>query len=145
MKLSIDELRRLFQKQVPAAYESLQEAETMPENEARRYKIHSALQTIERAQSLVMSCDEEISAKDELMLMHITENVPCETTARIFYDYVDEDPGRAAHNIIALQSLALKKLHKALSHCKAFSIEMENDRQESMVERLKAKEQRMKG
>ncbi|MGA3676000.1 hypothetical protein [Lysinibacillus agricola] len=79
--MTLDELKRLFKKQIPAAYESLKEAETMPEGEVKRYKISAAIEVIEKAQEILASCWDELKFRDELILAHRLDNVPRERTA----------------------------------------------------------------
>ncbi|WP_068985155.1 hypothetical protein [Lysinibacillus xylanilyticus] len=143
--MTLDELKRLFKKQIPAAYESLKEAETMPEGEVKRYKISAAIEVIEKAQDLLASCWDELKFKDELILAHRLDNVPRERTAMVFYDYVQTEPTRAINNLKALEDLAYKKLHKLLNSQEVRSEDLSNTTQQSMVDRLKAREQRMKG
>lgn len=143
--LTLDELKRLFKKQIPAAYESLKEAETMPEGEVKRYKISAAIEVIEKAQDILTSCWDELRFKDELILAHRVENVPVELTAQILYEYAHVEPKRAIHNLQALEGIAYKKLYKILCVQKADSAGIEVERRLSMAERLKVREQRMKG
>lgn len=143
--LTLDELKRLFKKQIPAAYESLKEAEAMPEGEVKRYKISAAIEVIEKAQDMLASCWDELKFKDELILAHRLDNVPRKRTAMVFYDYVQTEPTRAINNLKALEDLAYKKMHKLLSSQEVNSEDISNKRQQSMVDRLKAREQRMKG
>ncbi|MGA3600771.1 MULTISPECIES: hypothetical protein [Lysinibacillus] len=143
--MTLDELKRLFKKQIPAAYESLKEAETMPEGEVKRYKISAAIEVIEKAQDVLSSCWDELKFKDELILVHRLDNVPRERTAMVFYDYVQTEPTRAINNLKALEDLAYKKMHKLLSSQEVNSENISNKRQQSMADRLKAREERMKG
>jgi len=143
--LTLDELKRLFKKQIPAAYESLKEAETMPEGEVKRYKISAAIEVIEKAQDILESCCDELNFKDELILAHRVENVPVELTAKILYDYAHVESKRAIHNLQALEGIAYKKMHKILCTQKANSVGLKVEREQSMSNRLKAREQRMKG
>lgn len=143
--MTLDELKRLFKKQIPAAYESLKEAESMPEGEVKRYKVSAALQTIGQAQELLTSCWDKLRFKDGLILTHKSENVPQEYTARILYDYAHVEPERAIHNLQALEGIAYKKLYKILSALENDSEQLEAKRQQSMEERLKAREQRIMG
>ncbi|MGE8037949.1 hypothetical protein [Lysinibacillus sp. NPDC093692] len=141
--MTLDELKRLFKKQIPAAYESLKEAETMPEGEVKRYKISAAIEVIEKAQDILESCCDELNFKDELILAHRTENVPRERTAMIFFDYVNTEPSRAIKNLKALEDLAYKRLLKLLNDQEVHLQDVSN--QQSMADRLKAREERMKG
>ncbi|EON73840.1 hypothetical protein [Lysinibacillus sphaericus] len=143
--MTLDELKSLFKKQIPAAYESLKEAEAMPEGEAKRYKISAALQTIGQVQDILTSCWDELRFKDGLILAHRAENVPREHTARIFYDYAHVEPERAIHNLQALEGISYKKLYKILSTQENDLEHLEAERQRSMAERIKAREQRIKG
>ncbi|WP_375199988.1 hypothetical protein [Bacillus sp. RS11] len=143
--MTLDELKRLFKKQIPAAYESLKEAEAMPEGEVKRYKISAAIDVIEKAQDLLASCWGELKFKDELILAHRVENVPVELTAKILYDYAHVESKRAIHNLQALEGVAYKKLYKILCTQKANSVGLKVEREQSMANRLKAREQRMKG
>ncbi|QPQ29983.1 hypothetical protein [Lysinibacillus sp. JNUCC 51] len=143
--MTLDELKRLFRKQIPAAYESLKEAEAMPEGEVKRYKISSAIEVIERAQDILDSCGDDLKFKDELILAHRAENVPRERTAVIFFDYVNIEPTRAIKNLKALENLAYKRLLKLLNNQEVHIEDVSNTSQQSMVDRLKAREQRMKG
>jgi len=143
--LTLDELKRLLKKQIPAAYESLKEAEAMPEGEVKRYKISAAIEVIEKAQGILESCCTDLKFKDELILAHRIENVPRERTAMIFFDYVNTEPQRAIKNLKALENLAYKRLLKLLNNQKVHLKDVSNTSQQSMVDRLKAREQRMKG
>lgn len=143
--MTLDELKRLFKKQIPAAYESLKEAEAMPEGEVKRYKTLAAIEVIEKAQGILESCWDELNFRDELILAHRLENVPRERTAMVFYDYVQIEPIRAIKNLKALENLAYKKLHKLLNSLEVHSEDLSNTTQQSMADRLKAREQRMKG
>lgn len=143
--LTLDELKRFFKKQIPAAYESLKEAETMPEGEVKRYKISAAIEVIEKAQGILESCCTDLKFKDELILAHRVENVPRERTAMIFFDYVNTEPTRAIKNLKALEDLAYKKLLNLLNNQEICSEDLSNTTQQSMADRLKAREQRMKG
>lgn len=143
--MTLEELKRLFKKQIPAAYDSLKEAEVMPEGEVKRYKVSAALQTIEQAQELLTSCWDKLRFKDGLILAHRSENVPQECTARILYDYAYIEPERAIHNLQALEGISYKKLYKILSVQENDLEHLEAERQRSMAERLKAREQRIKG
>lgn len=143
--MTLGELKRLFKKQIPAAYESLKEAEVMPEGEVKRYKISAAIEVIEKAQDVLSSCWDELKFKDELILVHRLDNVPRERTAMVFYDYVQTEPTRAINNLKALEDLAYKKMHKLLSSQEVNSENISNKRQQSMADRLKAREERMKG
>ncbi|MDM5246207.1 hypothetical protein [Lysinibacillus sp. G4S2] len=143
--MTLDELKRLFKKQIPAAYESLKEAETMPEGEVKRYKISAAIEVIEKAQDILSSCWDELKFKDELILAHRLDNVPRERTAMIFFDYVNTEPTRAIKNLKALENLAYKRLIKLLNDQEVHLEDVSNTSQQSMADRLKAKEQRMKG
>lgn len=143
--LTLDELKRFFKKQIPAAYESLKEAETMPEGEVKRYKISAAIEVIEKAQGILESCCTDLKFKDELILAHRVENVPRERTAMIFFDYVNTEPTRAIKNLKALEDLAYKKLLNLLNNQEICSEDLSNTPQQSMADRLKAREQRMKG
>lgn len=143
--MTLDELKRLFNKQIPAAYESLKEAETMPDGEVRRYKISAAIEVIEKAQDILESCCNDLKFKDELILAHRAENVPRERTAMIFFDYVDTEPTRAIKNLKALEDLAYKRLLKLLNDQEVHSQDVSNTSQQSMADRLKAREERMKG
>jgi len=143
--LTLDELKRLFKKQIPAAYESLKEAESMPDGEVRRYKISAAIDVIEKAQDILESCCNDLKFKDELILTHRAENVPRERTAMIFFDYVDTEPTRAIKNLKALEDLAYKRLLKLLNDQEVHSQDVSNTSQQSMADRLKAREERMKG
>ncbi|UDK95244.1 hypothetical protein EYB33_02790 [Lysinibacillus sphaericus] len=140
--MTLDELKRLFKKQIPAAYESLKEAEAMPEGEVKRYKTLAAIEVIEKAQGILESCWDELNFRDELILAHRLENVPRERTAMVFYDYVQNEPMRAVKNLKALENLAYKKLHKLLNSQEVRSKDLSK---EKMADRLKAREQRMKG
>lgn len=140
--MTLDELKRLFKKQIPAAYESLKEAEAMPEGEVKRYKTLAAIEVIEKAQGILESCWDELNFRDELILAHRLENVPRERTAMVFYDYVQNEPMRAIKNLKALENLAYKKLHKLLNSQEVRSKDLSK---EKMADRLKAREQRMKG
>ncbi|MFJ7840342.1 hypothetical protein ACIQXG_12855 [Lysinibacillus sphaericus] len=140
--MTLDELKRLFKKQIPAAYESLKEAEAMPEGEVKRYKTLAAFEVIEKAQGILESCWDELNFRDELILAHRLENVPRERTAMVFYDYVQNEPMRAIKNLKALENLAYKKLHKLLNSQEVRSKDLSK---EKMADRLKAREQRMKG
>ncbi|MFM9535509.1 hypothetical protein [Lysinibacillus sp. IITD104] len=143
--MTLDELKRFFKKQIPAAYESLKEAETMPEGEVKRYKISAAIEVIEKAQGILESCCTDLKFKDELILAHRVENVPRERTAMIFFDYVNTEPTRAIKNLKALEDLAYKKLLNLLNNQEICSEDLSNTTQQSMADRLKAREQRMKG
>lgn len=143
--MTLAELKRLFKKRIPAAYESLKEAEAMPEGEVKRYKISAAIEVIEKAQDVLSSCWDELKFKDELILVHRLDNVPRERTAMVFYDYVQTEPTRAINNLKALEDLAYKKMHKLLSSQEVNSENISNKRQQSMADRLKAREERMKG
>lgn len=143
--MTLDELKRLFKKQIPAAYESLREAETMPEGEVKRYKTSAAIEVIEKAQDLLASCWDGLKFKDELILAHRLDNVPRERTAMIFFDYVNTEPSRAIKNLKALENLAYKRLLKLLNNQEICSEDLSNTTQQSMADRLKAREQRMKG
>lgn len=143
--MTLDELKRLFKKQIPAAYESLKEAEAMPEGEVKRYKISAAIEVIEKAQGILESCCTDLKFKDELILAHRVENVPRERTAMIFFDYVNTEPTRAIKNLKALENLAYKRLLKLLNDQEVYLEDISNTSQQSMVDRLKAREQRMKG
>lgn len=143
--MTLDELKRLFKKQIPAAYESLKEAEAMPEGEVKRYKISAAIEVIEKAQGILESCCTDLKFKDELILAHRAENVPRERTAMIFFDYVDTEPTRAIKNLKALEDLAYKRLLKLLNDQEVHSQDVSNTSQQSMADRLKAREERMKG
>jgi len=143
--LTLDELKRLFKKQIPVAYESLKEAEAMPEGEVKRYKISAAIEVIEKAQGILESCCTDLKFKDELILAHRVENVSRERTAMIFFDYVNTEPQRAIKNLKALENLAYKRLLKLLNNQKVHLKDVSNTSQQSMVDRLKAREQRMKG
>ncbi len=143
--MTLDELKRLFKKQIPVAYESLKEAEAMPEGEVKRYKISAAIEVIEKAQGILESCCTDLKFKDELILAHRIENVPRERTAMIFFDYVNTEPQRAIKNLKALENLAYKRLLKLLNNQKVHLKDVSNTSQQSMVDRLKAREQRMKG
>lgn len=143
--MTLDELKRLLKKQIPAAYESLKEAEAMPEGEVKRYKISAAIEVIEKAQGILESCCTDLKFKDELILAHRIENVPRERTAMIFFDYVNTEPQRAIKNLKALENLAYKRLLKLLNNQKVHLKDVSNTSQQSMVDRLKAREQRMKG
>lgn len=143
--MTLDELKRLFKKQIPAAYESLKEAESMPDGEVRRYKISAAIDVIEKAQDILESCCNDLKFKDELILTHRAENVPRERTAMIFFDYVDTEPTRAIKNLKALEDLAYKRLLKLLNDQEVHSQDVSNTSQQSMADRLKAREERMKG
>ncbi len=143
--LTLDELKRFFKKQIPAAYESLREAKTMPEGEVKRYKISAAIEVIEKAQDILESCSSDLKSKDELILAHRAENVPRERTAMIFFDYVNTEPTRAIKNLKALEDLAYKRLLNLLNNQEICSEDLLNTTQQSMADRLKAREQRMKG
>ncbi|MFJ6207337.1 hypothetical protein [Lysinibacillus sp. NPDC092081] len=143
--MTLDELKRLFKKQIPAAYESLKEAEAMPKGEVKRYKISAAIEVIEMAQEVLASCWDELKFKDELILVHRLENVPRERTAMIFFDYVNTEPTRAIKNLKALENLAYKRLLKLLNDQEIRLEDVSNTSQQSMADRLKAREQRMKG
>lgn len=143
--MTLDELKRLFKKQIPAAYESLKEAEAMPEGEVKRYKISAAIEVIEKAQGILESCCTDLKFKDELILAHRVENVPRERTAMIFFDYVNTEPTRAIKNLKALENLAYKRLLKLLNDQEVYLEDISNTSQQSMVDRLKAREQRVKG
>lgn len=143
--MTLDELKRLFKKQIPAAYESLKEAGAMPEGEVKRYKISAAIEVIEKAQDILSSCWDELKFKDELILAHRLDNVPRERTAVIFFDYVDTEPTRAIKNLKALENLAYKRLLKLLNDQEVRLEDVSNTSQQSMADRLKAREQRMKG
>ncbi|WGT39048.1 hypothetical protein QH639_25255 [Lysinibacillus sp. 1 U-2021] len=143
--MTLDELKRLFKKQIPAAYESLKEAEAMPEGEVKRYKISAAIEVIEKAQGILESYCTDLKFKDELILAHRVENVPRERTAMIFFDYVNTEPTRAIKNLKALEDLAYKKLLNLLNNQEICSEDLSNTTQQSMADRLKAREQRMKG
>ncbi|UNT55109.1 hypothetical protein [Lysinibacillus capsici] len=143
--MTLDELKRLFKKQIPVAYESLKEAEAMPEGEVKRYKISAAIEVIEKAQGILESCCTDLKFKDELILAHRVENVPRERTAMIFFDYVNTEPTRAIKNLKALENLAYKRLLKLLNDQEVYLEDISNTSQQSMVDRLKAREQRMKG
>ncbi|WP_427107961.1 hypothetical protein [Lysinibacillus xylanilyticus] len=117
----------------------------MPEGEVKRYKISAAIDVIEKAQDILTSCWDELKFKDELILAHKVENVPVELTAQILYDYAHVEPKRAIHNLQALEGVAYKKLYKILCAQKANSVGLKVERQQSMEDRLKAREQRMKG
>lgn len=143
--MTLEELKRLFKKQIPAAYESLKEAEAMPDGEVRRYKISAAIEVIENASDILASCWDELKFRDELILAHRLDNVPRERTAMIFYDYVQTEPIRAIKNLKALENLAYKKLHKLLNSQEVRLEDLSNITQQSMADRLKAREERMKG
>lgn len=143
--MTLEELKRLFKKQIPAAYESLKEAEAMPDGEVRRYKISAAIEVIENASDILASCWDELKFRDELILAHRLDNVPRERTAMIFYDYVQTEPIRAIKNLKALENLAYKKLYKLLNSQKVRLEDLSNITQQSMADRLKAREERMKG
>ena len=143
--MTLDELKRLFKKQIPATYESLKEAEAMPEGEVKRYKISTAIEVIEKAQDVLASCWDELKFKDELILVHRLENVPRERTAMVFFDYVNTEPTRAMKNLKALENLAYKRLLKLLNGQEVRLEDVSNISQQSMADRLKAREQRMKG
>ena len=143
--LTLDELKRLFKKQIPAAYESLKEAETLPDGEVRRYKISAAIEVIQKAQDILESCCNDLKFKDELILAHRAENVPRERTAMIFFDYVNTEPTRAIKNLKALENLAYKRLLKLLNNQEVHLVDVSNTSQQSMADRLKAREERMKG
>ncbi|MFW7189935.1 hypothetical protein [Lysinibacillus sp. BNK-21] len=143
--MTLDELKRLFKKQIPVAYESLREAETMPEGEVKRYKTSAAIEVIEKAQGILESCCNDLKFKDELILAHRIENVPRERTAMIFFDYVNTEPQRAIKNLKALENLAYKRLLKLLNDQEVHLEDVSNTSQQSMADRLKAREQRMEG
>ncbi|MEQ6050183.1 hypothetical protein U2I53_14130 [Lysinibacillus capsici] len=143
--MTLDELKRLFKKQIPAAYESLREAETIQEGEVKRYKTSAAIEVIEKAQGILESCCTDLKFKDELILAHRVENVPRERTAMIFFDYVNTEPQRAIKNLKALENLAYKRLLKLLNDQEVHLEDVSNTSQQSMADRLKAREQRMKG
>lgn len=143
--MTLEELKRLFKKQIPAAYESLKEAEVMPDGEVRRYKISAAIEVIENASDILASCWDELKFRDELILAHRLDNVPRERTAMIFYDYVQTEPIRAIKNLKALENLAYKKLYKLLNSQEVRLEDLSNITQQSMADRLKAREERMKG
>lgn len=143
--MTLEELKRLFKKQIPAAYESLKEAEAMPDGEVRRYKISAAIEVIENASDILASCWDELKFRDELILAHRLDNVPRERTAMIFYDYVQTEPIRAIKNLKALENLAYKKLYKLLNSQEVRLEDLSNITQQSMADRLKAREERMKG
>lgn len=114
----------------------------MPEGEVKRYKTLAAIEVIEKAQGILESCWDELNFRDELILAHRLENVPRERTAMVFYDYVQNEPMRAIKNLKALENLAYKKLHKLLNSQEVRSKDLSK---EKMADRLKAREQRMKG
>lgn len=117
----------------------------MPDGEVRRYKISAAIDVIEKAQDILESCCNDLKFKDELILTHRAENVPRERTAMIFFDYVDTEPTRAIKNLKALEDLAYKRLLKLLNDQEVHSQDVSNTSQQSMADRLKAREERMKG
>ncbi|WP_369354299.1 hypothetical protein [Lysinibacillus capsici] len=117
----------------------------MPEGEVKRYKIFAAIEVIEKARGILESCCTDLKFKDELILAHRIENVPRERTAMIFFDYVNTEPQRAIKNLKALENLAYKRLLKLLNNQKVHLKDVSNTSQQSMVDRLKAREQRMKG
>lgn len=136
------ELKHLFKKQIPAAHKSLEEAYSMPEGEAKRYKIDAAMKCIERAFEILDKCHGKMNFKDELILIHKAENFPIERTAAIFYD--ESDPN-AIKKLKALEKWAYKRLYKCLTALKATGQDEAEAVNQSMEERLKARQQRMRG
>lgn len=136
------ELKKLFRKLIPNAYKSLQEAASMQESEAKRYKVSAALKTIDRAQEILTSCWGELRFKDELILTQRAENVPRPVTAHIFYGSAEKNDIK---KIIALEDWAFKRLNRLLSAQQSAEVDLQQETNESIAERLKAREQRLKG
>ena len=140
--MTVAELRRLFKKQIPAAYQSLQEAATMPESEAKRYKVQKALEHINKGYEILAKCEGHLRGVDELMLYQRVENISIEKTALVLYGKADK---KSIHNAIALEGHVFKRLYKCLTAQEATQqAETEKVRQ-SMAERLKAREERLGG
>lgn len=135
------ELKHLFKKQIPAAHKSIEEAQSMPEGEAKRYKIEAAMKHLEKGHELLEKCFGKLNFKDELILIHILENIPRERTASIFY--VDSD-ANAIKKLIALENKAYGRLYKCLATLEAAQQSEMEKRKRSMGERLKARQQRVK-
>lgn len=132
-----DELKRLFRKQVPDAYQSLKEAASMTESKAKRYKVETASKTILGAQDVLLKCWGQLSWKDELLLVHIVENVPKEVTANILYENEERN------NILKAKSLegwALKRLYKTLQRQLVAPGE---EQKRSIEQRIKARQERL--
>lgn len=136
------ELKRLFNKQIPKAHKSLQEAASMRESEAKLYKIERAKEVIGRGLEILERCHNELTPKQDFMLWHIADNVPKERTAHILYDSTDV---KAISNLKALRHLAFKRLHKVMSSQQYAEVDLQQETRESIAERLKAREQRQKG
>ncbi|MBD8025558.1 hypothetical protein H9636_02690 [Ureibacillus sp. Re31] len=136
------ELKYLFKKQIPAAHKSLQEAYLMPEGEAKRYKIEAAMKHIEKGHEILEKCFGKWNFKDELILIHKLENFPIERTASIFYG--ESDPN-AIKKLKALENFAYKRLYKCLTTLEATQEAEDAKIRQSMSERLKARQQRVRG
>lgn len=133
------ELRDFFKKKIPAAHKSLEEAAKMPEGEAKRYKVESALKRIDKGYELLECCGSDLNPKDILLLSHRLENVPIEYTANIFYPHNDNNKIRKVKAIIYK---AIDRMSVQLKAQKATQQAEKERMREKMQERLKARQQR---
>lgn len=136
------ELKRLFKRQIPAAYNSLEESVVMPESEAKQFKVQKAWECINKGYEIILLCGNELRGIDEMLLFHRVENVPMNKTALILYGTSDK---RAIHNAISLESHVFKRLYKCLTAQEAAQQVEEEKVRQSMAERLKEREKRLRG
>lgn len=140
--MELQELKKLFRKQIPAAYKDLEEAALMPEGEAKRLKMQRANDCIEKAKKILIDCSDKLNFKDELILWQRAENLPLEYIAVVLYGVADK---RRVHNVNALESLAYKRLHKILI-ARNEKIEVHKDEiKQSIEERIRARDLKVKG
>lgn len=140
--MQLEELKKLFRKQVPAAYKDLEEAALMPEGEAKRLKMQRANDCIEGAMKILLDCSDKMNFKDELILWYRAENLPLERTALILYGEFDK---RRVHNVTALEAFAYKRLHKILIARNEEVVAHKNEIKQSIEERIRARDLKIKG
>lgn len=134
--MSEQELKILFKKIVPSAYQSLKAAESLPEGELKRYKVESANERILKAFKILEQCEHTMSIKYYICFSMLAEGRPWQDVQNYLIEM-----GQGKKSLDSIFTRGIKEMSGYLSKQAQTPIS-DNTPASSMQERVKAREQR---
>ncbi|RIJ64153.1 hypothetical protein [Rummeliibacillus sp. POC4] len=137
--MSEQELKKLFKKIVPAAYQSLKEAESLPEGEVKQYKVETASERILKAFKILEQCESVLNNKYFICFSMLAEG----DSKEYVQNYLIE-MGQGSRSFDSIFERGIKEMSCYLSKQEQVTA-TGNISASSIQERLKARKERMEG
>lgn len=134
--MSEEELKNLFEKIIPSAYRSLNEAKMLPDGEIKHYKVEKAYDRISQAFEVVDKCESVLNIKYSICFYKLAEGQSYEDVQSYLVEM-----GQGKDSLRSIFNRGIKAMSRFLTEQK----ELELNTAISLEERIKARRQRMEG